>query len=89
MTRKEIINQILSRVPEEKKESFIREMTECKDLAEKAAVLEKYGVQLTPEEMEAISAGKVTDEELDEAAGGCCQSHCSPSCHCPSPDVSY
>ena len=47
MTRKEIIEQVLARVPEEKKEAFIKELTECKDMAEKTAVLEKFGVSLT------------------------------------------
>ena len=39
--------------------------------ADKTAVLEKFGVQLTAEELEAISANKLSDEALDEAAGGC------------------
>ena len=79
MTRKEIIEQILARIPEEKKEAFIKGITECKDKTKKAAVLEKYGVSLTAEEQEAFRSNKVSDEEIDDAAGGCC---CNSSCGC-------
>ena len=74
MTRKETIEQVLARVPEEKKEAFIRDFVGCKDMTEKTSVLEKFGIQLTEEELEAIRSNKVTDEELDKAAGGCCMS---------------
>ena len=33
--------------------------------------LEKYGVKLTEEELEAIKSNKITDADLDEVAGGC------------------
>lgn len=71
MTVQEVKELVLSKVPEEKKEAFIEAVTACRTKAEKAAVLEKFGVQLTPEELEAISSSKMTDAELDEAAGGC------------------
>ena len=83
MTRKEITENVLARVPEEKKEAFVREVAECKDLGEKAAVLEKYGISLTAEEQEAFRSNKVSDVELDEAAGGCCYCNgCTHSCYC-------
>ena len=85
MTRKEVIEQVLARVPEEKKEAFVREVAECKDLAEKMSVLEKYGIQLTDEELDAFRSNKVSDEEIDEAAGGCCGG--GHRCHGPDPQV--
>ena len=85
MTRKEITENVLARVPEEKKEAFVKEVVECKDKAEKAAVLEKYGVSLTAEEQEAFRTSKVSDEEIDDAAGGCACFNCH-SC-CPTPET--
>ena len=78
MTRKEIIEKVLAILPEEKKEAFIKEMTACRDLAEKADVLEQYGITLTEEEKEAFTSNKISDEDLDEAAGGgCCVASCN------------
>lgn len=71
MTIQEANELVLSKVPEEKKEEFIKAMTGCRNKEEKTAVLEKFGVQLTPEEIEAIGVQKISDEALDEAAGGC------------------
>ena len=83
MTRKEIIEKVLARVPEEKKEAFIKEFVESKDKTEKAAVMEKYSIALTTEELKAFRSGKLSDEELDEVAGGC-NCNCGSSCEdCP------
>ena len=71
MTIQEANELVLSKVPEEKKEAFIEAITACGKKADKTAVLEKFSVQLTAEELEAISANKLSDEALDEAAGGC------------------
>ena len=62
---------VLSKVPEEKKEAFIAAITACKDKSEKLAVLEKFGIQLTEKELEEISSSKLSEADLDEAAGGC------------------
>ena len=71
MTIQEANELVLSKVPEEKKEAFIAAITACKDKSEKLAVLEKFGIQLTEKELEEISSGKLSEADLDEAAGGC------------------
>ena len=71
MTTQEVNELVLAKVPEEKKEAFIEAITACGKKVDKTAVLEKFGVQLTAEELEAISVNKLSDEALDEAAGGC------------------
>ena len=71
MTIQEANELVLSKVPEEKKEEFIKAISACRNKAEKTAVLEKYGVQLTDKELETIGVQKLSDEALDEAAGGC------------------
>ncbi len=71
MTIQEANELVLSKVPEEKKEAFIKAISACRNKAEKNAVLEKFGVQLTDKELETIGVQKLSDEALDEAAGGC------------------
>ena len=82
MTIQEANELVLSKVPEEKKEAFIAAITACKDKSEKLVVLEKFGIQLTEKELEEISAAKITDADLDEAAGGCaCCCGQTPCCN--------
>ncbi len=71
MTIQEVNELVFSKVPEEKKEEFIKAISACRNKAEKTAVLEKFGIQLTAEELEAVNSSKLTDAELDEAASGC------------------
>ena len=71
MTIQEVNELVFSKVPEEKKEEFIKAISACRNKAEKTAVLEKFGVQLTDKELETIGVQKLSDEALDEAAGGC------------------
>ena len=80
MTKKEAMNLVLSKVPEEKKEAFVKAFREAKTVEERFAVAKKYGATLTDEEAQAIKAevgGEISDEELDCAAGGCCS--CGPA----------
>ena len=46
------------------------------------AVLKKYSISLTEEEMKKLTAKReMSDEELDAAAGGCCSDHvCNAYC---------
>ena len=82
MTIQEANELVLAKVPEEKKEAFIEAVTACKSKAEKAAVLEKFDIQLTAEELEAINTSKLKDADLDEAAGGCaCCCAQTPCCN--------
>ena len=61
MTKKEKMELLLARVPEEQKEAFL-------------AVVKKHNIQLSEEETKAAAScsNEVSDEELDHAAGGCC-----------------
>ena len=83
MTRKERIDMVLAKIPEDKREAFVAQIREAKDREEKAKVLEEYGVAFTEEEKKAFrtegeAGNEVSDDELDQAAGGC-----SCKCHCP------
>ena len=71
-------NEVLSKVPEEKKQAFIKEISACRTKAERLAVLEKFGIQLTEKELEALSSNEITDEELALASGGCELTCCDP-----------
>ena len=83
MTKKEKVDLILSKLDTDKKEAFISEVREAKTKEERIEVLKKYGVQLSKEDIESIknkAGNEVSDEELDQAAGGCncaCSAHCS------------
>ena len=77
---KEIIELVLAKVPEDKKEAFLAEVSD-KNVKKDAAFLEKYGVKLTAEELEAITSDKITDADLDEVAGGC-MCCCAPCADC-------
>ena len=88
MSKKEIMDLVLSKVEEDKKETFIQELREAKTKEERLEITKKYNATLTKDEGEKIKASKgnaVSDEELDEAAGGCncaCSAHCSSECIC-------
>lgn len=87
MTKKEKLNLILSKVDTDKKEAFISELREAKTKEERGGILRKYGAALTKEDMESMKkeGNEVSDEELDQAAGGCncaCSAHCSSECIC-------
>ena len=70
MSINDILTMVLSKVPEDKKEAFLEEVRD-QTVRKDAAFLEKYGIELSAEELEKISSNEITDEELDEAAGGC------------------
>jgi len=70
MTTKEVLELVLPKVPEDRKEAFLKEVND-KTVKKDAAFLEKYGVKLTAEELEKVSSCKISDADLDEAAGGC------------------
>ena len=81
MTRKEKIDLLLSKVEADKKEAFIADLREAKTMEERLEVIKKYGITLTGEEEEALKnkeGNELSDEELDEVAGGCNPGSCSP-----------
>ena len=85
MTKKEAMNLVLSKVPEEKKEAFVTAIREAKNPEDRQEVLKKFDVTLTKDEAMALkkkNANEVSDDELDHAAGGCCNCKCSCKCSC-------
>ena len=81
MTRKEAMNMLLTKIPEDKKELFVAELRAADSKEERGKIFKKYQITLTEEEKAALKArgNEVSDDELDEAAGGCCNCHCH--CH--------
>ena len=88
MTKKEKIDLLLSKLDADKKEAFISEIRKAKTKEERKEIIRKYGVKLSKEEFESIkntAGNKISDEELDLAAGGCsctCHVNCSAECIC-------
>ena len=86
MNKKEVMDLMLSKVEESKKEAFVQEFREAKTKEERMDVIRKYGATLTEEEAEKLKGREgnaVGDAELDGAAGGCdcvCKCHCQ--CYC-------
>lgn len=74
MTRKEKVDLILSKIPEDRKESFISEIREAGNKKERVEIIKKYGASFSEEEKAALKdagSSEVSDEELDQASGGC------------------
>ena len=74
MTRKEKMDLLLTKVPEDRREAFVTELREAKTKEERINILEKYDVVLTEEEKKAFRAkdgNEIPDEEMYIAAGGC------------------
>ena len=84
MTKKEAMNLLLTKIPEDKKELFVAELRAADSKEERGKILKKYQITLTEEEKAALKArsSEVSDDELDEAAGGCCSCHCHCQCGC-------
>ena len=72
MTKKEKLELLLSKVPEEQKAAFVAELREAKNMEAIEALVKKYGISLTDEEKKAMKSRtkELSDEELDQAAGG-------------------
>ena len=78
MNGKERIDYLLTKVAEEKKEAFVEDLKGVANFEKGLAVLKKYGISLTEEEMQKLTAKReMSDDELDAAAGGgCCVVDC-------------
>ena len=78
MNGKERIDYLLSKVPEDRKEAFVEDLKSVASLEEGLAVLKKYSITLTEEEMQKLTAKReMSDDELDAVAGGgCCVVDC-------------
>lgn len=72
MSNKERIDYLLTKVSEDKKEAFVEDLKAAANLEDSLAVLKKYGVSLTEEEMKKLTEKReLSDEELDATSGGC------------------
>ena len=84
MNRKEKVDLVLEKVPEEKRDEFVVELRAAETKEARKEVLKKYGAKLTEEEIEIFNApsNELSDEELDQASGGCCHDTEKTSCGC-------
>ena len=77
MNDKERIDYLLTKVAEDKKEAFVEDLKGISKLEEGLAVLKKYSISLTEEEMQKLTAKReMFDNELDAAVGGDCKCNC-------------
>ena len=82
MTKKEKLDLLISKVGEDKKEELIAQLQKAESAEERFEIVKQFGVEFTDEEKEmlkAASGNKISDEELDQAAGGC-HYHCDCIC---------
>lgn len=84
MMKKEKMELLLSKVPEEQKAAFVAELREARTKEAMQDLLKKYGIRLTDEEEKTLCAteNELSDADLDQAAGGCentwqCENDCS------------
>ena len=82
MTRKEKMELLLTKVQENDQEAFIADLRQIKTREDIPAILEKYHIVLTEDEKAVLietDSYAVSDEELDQVAGGCswCNAYCS------------
>ena len=72
MIKKQKMELLLSKVPEEQKAAFVAELREAKNMEAIEALVKKYGIRLTDKETEALKSRtkELSDEELDQTAGG-------------------
>ena len=86
MSKNAIMNILLSKVAEDRKDAFIAAIRKAGTKEDRIAVITEYCGELTAAEKEEIKkprGGEVSDEELDSAAGGCnCMCHCQCYCSC-------
>lgn len=83
-TRKEKMEKLLSKVPEDKRGEFLKELREAQRETRKE-IFEKYGVEFTEEEKEMMKnrvSEELSDDELANAAGGS-GCYCAGSCVFP------
>lgn len=81
----DLLKGLTERIPAEKREGLMSKAAACKDADEVIALGKSEGMDISKEEAEAVLAafkGKVaiSEEDLDNAAGGCCISDGCPDC---------
>ena len=83
MNRKDKMDLLLAKVPEKQKEAFVAELRAAKTKKARGELFKKYQIVLTEKEKSALTARchEIADDDLDSAAGGCCNSDCT-GCSC-------
>lgn len=73
MIKKDKLDEILAKIPEEKKSEFIAKFRGAESKEAKKEVLEKFGIVLTEQDVKelVVDANELSDEELDTSHGGC------------------
>ena len=73
MIKKEKLDEILAKIPDEKKDEFIVAFRGAETKEAKKEVLEKFGIVFTEEEVKELMRGvsELEDEDLDRTSGGC------------------
>ncbi len=69
MDKKELLDRIRARVPDEKLNTFVEVIRAAKSPEERAAILDEYGVGLSEDEKEQLRRpfrGDVPDTDLDQ-----------------------
>ena len=65
MTRKETIDLLLSKVPEDKKGAFVSEIRGAKTGEDRASIISKYAAKLTKDELDFFINGYVKGDIPD------------------------
>lgn len=97
MTRKEMMDLFLCKLPEEKRADFLKDIRSCKTKKEIKELLEKYVVVISEEESKMLHDNmkkEISTEDLKNVAGGYCNCDCQcnfPCCYDDScnPDCTY
>ena len=81
MTKKEMTDLLLSKVDPDKKAAFVSELKSINGPDELTALLGKYGITMTDDELKALSKNpddvqELSAAELDLVSGGCCWEGC-------------
>ncbi len=79
MTKKEMMDLFLSKLPEEKREDFLKDIRSCKTKKEVKALLKKYGVALSEDEAKMLHESmqkEIAPEDMKNVAGGFCSCEC-------------
>ncbi|MCR5090459.1 MAG: hypothetical protein K6C08_13225 [Oscillospiraceae bacterium] len=79
-----MMDLFLSKLPEEKRGDFLKDIRSCKTKKEIRELLEKYGVVISEDESRMLHEGmkkEVSAEDMKNVAGG----YCSCNCQCDGP----
>lgn len=80
MNKKERMDLLLSKIPEtEKKKAFVEELRSSKAKKDTKALLEKYGVVVSEEDLKKLHDGvlePISDKMLSKVSGGNCGCEC-------------